>query len=96
MVAQNYFVMAGQLPDEKRLFQRPFPPALWDRIQAFIASLKNLPLWVNRDLSNTIFGAKQNRDFWQQIFSTGLSPQGEQVLTSGLNVMEMIKEPLEV
>ena len=56
-------------------------------------SLRSLPLWVNRDLSATVFGGKQNSEFWQKIFEDGKTPQGQQVLSAPLNLMEMIKIP---
>jgi hypothetical protein len=52
-----------------------------------------LPLWANRDLSATIFGGKQTNDYWRTIFETAKTPQGQQVLLSPLNLMEMIKDP---
>lgn len=91
-IAQNYFIWQGVPVDEKRLFQYRFPEPLWDRIRAYVRSLRSLSLWVNRELSLTVFGAKQNYGFWQAIFETGCSPQGQQVMPKGLNLMEMIKE----
>ena len=44
---------------------------LWDNIEAFVDSLKRFPLWVNRDLSLSVFGGKQNYEYWQTIFSRG-------------------------
>jgi hypothetical protein len=49
-----------------------------------------MPVWVNRELSNTAFGGKQTYAFWKQIFTTGKSPQGVQVLPEPLNLMAMI------
>jgi len=49
-------------------------------------------LWVNKELSSTVFGGKQNNDFWQTIFETGKSPQGIQVLAEPINLMKMIVE----
>jgi hypothetical protein len=44
-------------------------------------------------LSSTVFGAKQNLDFWKQIFKTGKSPSGVQVLAQSLDLNSMIREP---
>ena len=40
-----------------------------------------------------MFGGKQNSEFWQKIFEDGKTPQGQQVLSAPLNLMEMIKIP---
>jgi hypothetical protein len=48
-------------------------------------------VWVNRELSNTLFGGKQTYSFWQQIFETGRSPQGVQVLPEPINLIRMIE-----
>jgi hypothetical protein len=92
-IVQVHFTMAGQPFDETRSFQYAFPEQLWDRLRAYLVNLRSLPLWVNRDLSATIFGGKQTSDYWRTIFETAKTPQGQQVLVAPLNLMEMIKEP---
>ena len=89
-VVSGYFIMTGKPLQEDRLFQYPIPEPLWDRIRAYLESLKKLPVWVNRELSTTVFGGKQKHDFWQTIFETGKSPTGQQVLAEPLNLMEMV------
>ena len=91
-IIKNYFIMQGKPIDDRKLFQYSFPEPLWDRIRLFVYNLSNLPVWVNNELSITVFGGKQNYDFWQTIFETGCSPQGPQVLPKPLDLMEMIKE----
>jgi len=91
-IIKNYFIMQGKPIQESKLFQYRFPEPLWERIRIFIRNLRNLPLWVNRELSLTIFGGKQNYEYWQTIFETGKTPQGFQVLVEPLDLMEMIKE----
>ena len=92
-VVQMHFMMSGQPFDQNRSFQYNFPEQLWDRLRAYLINLRTLPLWVNRNLSATVFGGKQNSDFWRTIFLDGKTPQGQQVLTAPLNIMEMIKDP---
>jgi hypothetical protein len=48
-------------------------------------------VWINNELSVTVFGGKQNNAFWQAIFATGKSPQGVRVLAEPLNLMKMIQ-----
>jgi hypothetical protein len=63
---------------------------LWERLRTFIKNLANLSLWANNDLSATAFGGKQNYEYWHEIFEKGHSPQGRQVLTEPINLMQMI------
>lgn len=91
-IIKNYFIMQGKPIQEKKLFQYRFPQPLWERIRIFVKNLVNLPLWVNRELSSTAFGGKQNYEFWQEVFEKGKTPQGFQVLAKPLDLMEMIKE----
>ena len=76
---------------EDKLFQYRFPEPLWDSIENFLTSLTKMPLWVNRELSQTVFGGKQNPEYWQTIFESGKTPQNQQVLPSGINLMKMIQ-----
>lgn len=92
-IVDLHFTMAGKPFDETRAFQYPFPEELWDRLRAYLHNLRGLPLWVNRDLSATVFGGRQTNDFWRSIFETAKTPQHQQVLVVPLNLMEMIKEP---
>jgi hypothetical protein len=79
--------------DKERILHGKLPEALWDRVRAFLVNLSKLPCWVDRQLSSTVFGAKQNLDFWKQIFKTGKSPSGVQVLAQSLDLNSMIREP---
>ena len=90
-VIQQSFLFAGQGFDQKKLFQYPFSDSVWSNVTAYITNLAAMPVWVNRDLSNTIFGGKQVYSFWQTIFDTGSSPQGTPVLPGPINLLEMIK-----
>jgi hypothetical protein len=91
-IIKQHFIYSGKPINEDKLFQYKFPPPLWDRIRIFVRNVKQLPVWVNTELSTTVFGGKQNYDFWQKIFESGKSPQNQQVLAAPLNLMEMIKE----
>lgn len=91
-IIKHYFIMQGKPIQESKLFQYRFPEPLWERLRIFIKNLRSLSLWVNRELSLTIFGGKQNYEFWQTVFETGKTPQGFQVLAKPLDLMEMIKE----
>lgn len=90
-VARTYFITLGRPDPKDRLFQMPFPDQVWENIRKFIDSLKAMPIWVNIDLSDTVFGGKQNNGFWKTVFDTGRTPQGMVVLPQPLNLIEMIK-----
>jgi hypothetical protein len=90
-IVQNYFITVGKPIQEEKLFQYPFPEPLWDSIENFIISLTKMPLWVNTQLSQTVFGGKQNAEYWQTIFESGRTPQNQQVLPSAINLMKMIQ-----
>jgi hypothetical protein len=91
-IVQNYYyITTGKPVQEEKLFQYPFPEPLWDNIETFIDNLKGLPLWVNRELSLSAFGGKQNYEFWQIVFETGKTPQGQVVMPQGINLMQMIQ-----
>lgn len=90
-IVQNYFITNGKPIKEDKLFQYNFPEPLWDNIENFIVNLTKMPLWVNRELSLSVFGGKQNYEYWQTIFESGKTPQGQQVLPSGINLMRMIQ-----
>jgi len=72
-IIKNYFIMLGRPINENKLFQYRFPQPLWEIIRVFIKNFRNLPLWVNKDLSSTVFGGRQNYDYWQMIFESGKS-----------------------
>ena len=90
-VAQQYFIMQGKPDPKDKLFQYPFPDQVWENMRKFLKSLSELPLWVNTDLSASVFGGKQDNNFWKTIFETGRTPQGMQVLAKPINLIEMIQ-----
>lgn len=90
-IAKSHFINSGRPIQEERLFQYQFPDQLWANIRRFVRNLVALPLWVNKDLSETVFGGKQNLRFWETVFETGKTPQGVQVMPKAINLVEMIK-----
>lgn len=89
-IVQNHFISLGMPVNEKKLFQYKFPQPLWDLVRTFIYNLRLLPVWANTQLALSVFGGKQNYDYWQTIFETGKSPQNQQVLAARLDLMAMI------
>jgi len=63
---------------------------LWERMRDFIVSMSELPCWIDRNLANSVFGPKQNLEYWQKVFKTGKAPNGVQVIAAPLNLHEMI------
>jgi hypothetical protein len=93
LVIEHYFAWTGQMVDKDRLFHRPLPEELWKRIELFLKNLAVLPCWVDKNLSSTVFGAKRNRDYWNEVFLTGKSPEGVPVLTAPLDLNKMVQGP---
>lgn len=91
LVAKNYFLTIGRPIQEDKLFQYPIPDQLWTNVRNFVHNLSVLPLWVDKSLSETVFGGKQNYSFWQTVFESGRSPQGVLVLTKPINLVDMIQ-----
>lgn len=90
-IVQQYFLMTGKPVQDEKLFQYPFPEPLWDNIETFVDNLKGLPLWVNRSLSLSVFGGKNPPKFWQMVFETGQSPQGQRIMPQGINLIQMLQ-----
>ena len=90
-VIQMAFVNAGTPFDENAPLQKPLPTNAWNNIRNFVVSLKQLPLWVNRDMATSVFGGKRNNDFWKQIFEEGQTPDGQKVLGQRLDLIKMIQ-----
>lgn len=92
LLVKNHFAYTGEMYDDENLFQQKLPIKLWDNIRTFLENLSNLPIWRDRSMSATIFGGKNNYEFWKTAFSTGKTPDGTAVLAAPLNVSEMIKK----
>lgn len=91
MVVKNYFSNIGTQYNEENLFQQKFDEQLWINIRNFLRNLRNLPLWKDHGMASTIFGGKQNYEYWNVIFNSGKAPDGTLVLAKSLNIIEMIK-----
>lgn len=91
---ENYFSNTGKIIDNNKIFQTLFDEQLWKNIRNFTMNLKRLPLWKDKSMADTIFAGKNNYDYWKNIFETGKSPDGAQVLAKPLNFIDMIK-PIE-
>ncbi|HKG88921.1 MAG TPA: hypothetical protein VKA95_11385 [Nitrososphaeraceae archaeon] len=91
-IVATYFRMLGKPINDEKLFQYEFPERLWSHVNNFIRNLKQLPVWINTELSLSVFGGKQNYEYWQTIFETGKSPQNQEVLGTPINLMDMIEE----
>ncbi len=68
LVMTNYFAYTAKLIHEDRVLHTRLPDELWDRIGNFLDSLSRLPCWIDKNLSTTVFGPKQNLDYWEKVF----------------------------
>lgn len=91
LLVNNYFATTGTMYDSNNLFQQPIPDILWTNIRNFIRSLSELPVWKDRTMAATIFGGKQNYEYWRYIFANASTPDGKQILVKPLNIIEMIR-----
>ena len=95
LVITNYFAFTAKLVHEDRVLHTRLPDELWSRLENFLNSLSGLPCWVDKNLSTTVFGPKQNLDFWEKVFQTGQAPTGIQILAQPLDLQGMIQAPGE-
>ena len=90
LVIENHNAVNGRLVENDRLFLEEFPDSLWRNISSFFNNLSEFTCWVDTKMSLGVFGPKQNLDYWEEIFKTGMSPTGTIVLPRGLSLHEMI------
>lgn len=90
-VCQTVVVSTGQLWDNDRPFHRRLPDTVWHSLDCFVTNFSNLPLWKNRSLSSTVFGGKQNLQFWRNAFQTGSANQLIVLAGGGINLIELMK-----
>lgn len=94
LVIEHYFAFNAQMLDKERLLHQPLPDTLWDRITKFLESVSALPCWIDKQLmGTTVFGPKQNLDYWETVFKTGKTPSGIQILSRPLDLNQMIQGP---
>lgn len=91
LVIANFFAYTGKVVYEDRLLHIRLPDELWDRIQIFLEGLSRLPCWVDKNLGTSVFGPKQNLDYWKSVFETGVSPSNIHILAAPLDINEMIR-----
>jgi hypothetical protein len=92
LVIENYNAVTGKQVGRERLFLEEFPDLLWGNIERFLRRLSELTCWTNTELSSSVFGPKQNLDYWESVFRTGESPSGTVILPRGLELQEMIAQ----
>lgn len=91
-VIEHCFAVTGELVEKNRLMQYRLPENVWARIETFLRHLAGLPAWVDKNLSGTVFGAKQNREFWTEAFKTGRGSTGVQIFAGRMDVIHMMRE----
>lgn len=89
-VVKTYFLVNSIDYKEASLFQTKFPDQLWVNLEKFIRNLAALPLWKDKSMASTHFSGKKNYEFWKQVFETGQTPEGVQVLAGKLDHNQMM------
>ena len=92
LVITNYLAFEGTYEEEDRLLHKCLPDRVWTHIENFLANLAGLPFWIDSSLATTVFGAKQNQDYWVSVFKKGKTPTGIEVLVKPLSIQEMISD----
>ena len=93
LVITNYYAFTGQMVNTEMLLQTALPDELWNRIENFLESMACLPCWMDKNLSGSVFGPKQNLDYWDSVFKTAKSPGGTHVLAVPLDLHQMVQGP---
>jgi hypothetical protein len=92
LVIANYYAYTGKVIDEERQLHTRLPDELWNRLRNFLQNMSLLPCWIDLKLSNSVFGPKQNLNYWLKVFKTAKSPSDIQILTAPLDLNEMIRQ----
>ena len=74
----------------RNYFKNQLDEAVWIHIENYIKMIVGLPLWKDRTLSETIFATKQTPTFWKSVFDTGKSPDGLQVISVPLTLLNVM------
>ena len=90
LVIENHNAVNGRQVERDRLFLEEFPDSLWENVERFFRRLSELACWTDTELSSSVFGPKQNLDYWEMVFKTGVSPSGSRILPRGLELQELI------
>lgn len=90
-VCQMSFVSSGIIWDKESPFQRRLPDSLWNTLDSFVRNFGELSVWKSQSLSATVFGGKQNFQFWKDAFKTGTA-NGVPILGGKpLNLLDLMK-----
>ena len=93
-IVQSFFITTGKPIDEKKhLGQYPIQLIrVGENIENCYRLAQKTKHLVQQGLvGSSVFGGKRNKDFWQSIFESGKTPDGQEVMPQGINVMDMIK-----
>lgn len=92
-VCQTAVVAAGGFWDRDRPFHKPLPENIWSTLDNFFVNFGAVPIWTNPDLSLTLFGGKQNFQFWKEVFKTGSANGTVVIAGGGLTPLSLMQPP---
>ncbi|QPQ54664.1 HNH endonuclease [Allosphingosinicella flava] len=93
IVCQTSVIAGGKTWDKDRPFHKPLSEQVWKSLEHFVINFSRLPLWKNRSLSATIFGGKQNFQFWKDAFATGTANGIHILAGGGVSLIDLMNEP---
>ena len=90
-VIEHHYAFTGQRLSKERILHEEIPDKLWEQLRNFLENLAGFPCWIDTNLSNTVFGPKQNLDYWGKVFDKGIAPNGQRILAEGIDIPRMIQ-----
>ncbi len=93
-VCQTAVVAAGEYWDRERPFHKRLPETIWTTLDNFFVNFGSIPIWTNPDLSLTLFGGKQNFQFWKDVFKTGSANGAIVIAGGGLTPLKLMQSPI--
>lgn len=93
LVCQTAVVTAGGFWDKETPLQKRLPETVWTTLDNFFVNFAAVPLWTNPALSLTLFGGKQNFQFWKEVFKTGSANGTVVIAGGGLHLLSLMQPP---
>lgn len=91
-IIKMYFSKIKDKFSEDNLFMYKFDEKLWEDITTFIKEFYKLQLWRNRELAQDVFFGTSPAETWKEIFETGKTKDGIQVLENIIDITKILNK----